>query len=83
MRTMQRPPQEVGEEERPYEGKERRAFAKSMFLSLQGSWLTRRQHSWSIFESKCEEDTAGPVHQYRPLGDGTVKWMTRKEILGS
>ena len=83
MTTTTRPPQAIGEVTRPYEDGERRSFAKNMILCMQGSWLTRRPRQWYISRSKCEEDAAGPVHEYRSLGAGVVQWMTQKETLSN
>jgi hypothetical protein len=83
MTTTQRPPQEIGEETRPYKDKEIQTFAKNMILSMQGSWLSRRPRRWFVSESKCADDAGGPVHEYRALSEGVVQWMTHRETLSN
>ena len=58
-------------------------FCKSLFLAMQGSWLTRHHYSWTCVDSNHADDAPGQITQFRDLDDGygTIRWQCRSETL--
>lgn len=59
------------------------SFCKSLFLAMQGSWLTQHHYSWTCVDSNHSDDAPGQITQFRDLNDGhgTIRWQCRSETL--